>query len=303
MREDDMGEDSKNIIKRKMAASGRDPGPLHLIADLPARMGAEAAGAFTEFYGEKCQLAETETAHFGNLDEVLADHAGKNGIYHFRYNVEKDFIIVLDIETSMRAAGWSLSGAKDMPDPMPDSVSAIDRRLAKKLAIRSAELIFSKADNTGVVRGGVELMASGNDPRRFDFTDDKQRVVCATYSIKTLDEEVLGAVRVIAGEKLTVAMREYYDKAVPLAEAKWKKDLMKLAGISLVELRADLTEEDITVGALMNLAPGQVINLSTATIDEITVYSALPTESKLIIDAALGNRDGARAIKIKSVAY
>ncbi|MFC2953658.1 FliM/FliN family flagellar motor switch protein [Marinicaulis aureus] len=296
------GENAK-IIKKKMAASGKDPGPLHLIADLPQRMGAEAAGAFTEFYGEKCQLAETEPAHFANLDDALTDYAGKDGIYHFRYNIEQDFIIVLDIDTSLRAAGWSLAGAKDMPDPMPDSVSAIDRRLAKKLAIRSAELIFSKADAAGVMRGSVELMASGNDPRRFDFTDEKQRVVCATYSVKTLEEETLGTIRVIAPERLTVAMRDYYDNAVPRAQAKWKSDLLKLAAMSPIELRADLTEEDITLGTLMNLAPGQVINLTTATIDEITVYSALPTKSKLQLMAALGNRDGARALKIKSVAY
>ncbi len=296
------GENAK-IIKKKMAASGKDPGPLHLIADLPQRMGAEAAGAFTEFYGEKCQLAETEAAYFANLDDQLGEYAGKAAIYHFRYNVEQDFIIVLDLETSMRAAGWSLAGARDLPEPMPESVSAIDRRLAKKLAIRSAELIFSKADNAGVVRGGVELMASGDDPRRFDFTDDKQRVVCATYSIKTLEEETLGTIRVIAPERLTVAMRDHYDKAVPLAQAKWKSDLLKLAAASPVALRADLTEEDITLGMLMNLAPGQVIDLTTATIDEITVYSALRTESKLLIGASLGNRDGARALRIKSVAY
>lgn len=296
------GENAK-IIKKKMAASGKDPGPLHLIADLPKRMGAEAAGAFTEFYGEKCQLGETEPAHFANLDDALTDYAGKDGIYHFRYNIEQDFIIVLDIETSLRAAGWSLAGAKDMPDPMPESVSAIDRRLAKKLAIRSAELIFSKADAAGVMRGSVELMASGNDPRRFDFTDEKQRVVCVTYSIKTLEEETLGTIRVITPDRLTVAMRDYYDNAVPRAQAKWKSDLLKLAAMSPIALRADLTEEDITLGTLMDLAPGQVINLTTATIDEITVYSALPTESKLQLMAALGNRDGARALKIKAVSY
>ncbi|MAW79518.1 MAG: hypothetical protein CMI63_04720 [Parvularcula sp.] len=298
-----MGGATAKIIKKKMAAAGKDPGPLHLIADLPGRMGAEAAASFTEFYDEKCQLAETEPAYFANLNEVLADYAGKSGIYHFRYNIDKDFIVVLDLETAMRAAGWSLGGSKELPDPLPESVSAIDRRLAKKLAVRSAELIFSNADKAGVARGGVELMASGDDPRRFDFTDDKQRVVCATYSVKTLDEEVLGTIRIIAPERVTVAMRDYYEKAVPLAEEKWKRDLMKLAAMSSVALRADLTEEDITLGMLMDLAPGQVIDLSTATIDEIKVYSALPTESKLSIDAALGNRDGARALRIKSVAY
>ncbi len=298
-----MSGDTAKIIKKKMAAAGKDPGPLHLIADLPSRMGTEAAGAFTEFYGEKCQLAETEPAYFTSLDDALADHAGKAAIYHFRYNVEKDFIVVLDLETAMRAAGWSLAGAKELPEPMPESVSAIDRRLAKKLAVRSAELIFSKADNAGVARGGVELMASGNDPRRFDFTDDKQRVVCATYSVKTLEGEVLGTVRIITPERITVAMRDYYDKSVPLAEAKWKRDLMKLAAMSPIALRADLAEEDITLGMLMNFAPGQVIDLTTATIDEITVYSARKTESKLHMTAALGNRDGARALRIKSIAY
>ncbi len=51
------------------------------------------------------------------------------------------------------------------------------------------------------------------------------------------------------------------------------------------------------------MAADTMIDPTTATIDEITVYSALPTESKLQLTAALGNRDGARALKIKSIAY
>ena len=65
-----MGDDTSNILKRKMAASGRDPGPLHLIADLSRRMGTEAAAAFGEYYGEKCQLGETTAPHFARLDEA-----------------------------------------------------------------------------------------------------------------------------------------------------------------------------------------------------------------------------------------
>ena len=59
-----MGDDKSNILKRKMAASARDPGPVHLIADLPDRFSGEAARAFTEFYGEKSQMAPASTAVF-----------------------------------------------------------------------------------------------------------------------------------------------------------------------------------------------------------------------------------------------
>ena len=298
-----MGEDKSNILKRKMAASGRDPGPLHLIADLSARFGKEAAGAFGEFYGEKCQLGETQAPHFANLDEALAPHAAKAGIYHFRFNADKDFIIVLDVETSMRASGWSLSESRELPDPMPDSVSPIDRRLAKRLAVRSAELIFAKADQCGVAKGVAELIASGDEPRRFDFTDDKQRVVGVTYSIQTLDSEVLGSITLYAAERITLAMRDYYEKAVPAAEAKWKRDLRKLAAMAPTTLRADLAEEEITLGLLMNLKPGQVIDLTTATIDDVSVHPDEKCASKLHITGSLGNRDGARALRIKSIDY
>lgn len=298
-----MSDDNQNILKRKIAASGRDPGPMHLITDLPARMGTEASVAFTEFFGEKAQLAETEPACFAQLDEALTPHASKAGIYHFRFNGDEDFVLVLDIDTSMRAAGWSLSGSRDIPDPKPETVSAIDRRLAKRLAIRSAELMFEKADKSGLVKGGIELIASGNDPRRFEFSDDSQRVVCATFSIKTLDEEVLGTMRVFAAEKMTIAMREHYETTLVLAEQKWVQDLKKLALMSPIKMRADLAAEDITLGSLMGLAPGQVINLSMATIDEVTVTPALETESTLSMVGALGNRDGARALRIKSISY
>ncbi len=298
-----MGDNNTNILKRKMAASGRDPGPLHLIADLSKRMGAEAVAAFGEYYGEKCQLAETEAPVFSRLDEALAPHASKAAIYHFRFNAEKDFVVVLDIETSMRAAGWSLAGSRELPDPMPEAVSTIDRRLAKRLAIRSAEVMFAKADSSGLVKGSVELIASGDEPRRFDFTDDKQRIVAASFSIQTLEAEALGTVTVYAAERVTLAMREYYETSVPRAEKKWKSDLVKLAAMSPIGLRADLTEQDITLGQLMDLAPGQVINLTTATIDEISVYPRASCLSKLKLNGSLGNRDGARALKIKMIEY
>ncbi len=298
-----MGENKTNILTRKMAASGRDPGPLHLIADLPMRMGTEAALAFTEYYGEKCQLAQTQPAVFARLDDALAPHASKAAIYHFRHNAGKDVVVVLDIETSMRAAGWSLAGARDLPDPMPQAVSAIDRRLAKRLAIRSAETIFAKADNSGFAKGAVELIASGDEPRRFDFTDDKQRVVAAGFSIQTLDAEMLGSVTIYAAEQLSVAMRDYYAVSVPLAEKKWKSDLLKLAAISPIALRADLAEQEITLGQLMNLQPGQVIDLTAATIDEISIYPRQACLSKLRMQGALGNRDGLRALKIRSIDY
>lgn len=298
-----MGDDTSNILKRKMAASGRDPGPLHLIADLSRRMGTEAAAAFGEYYGEKCQLGETTAPHFSRLDEALAPHASKAGIYHFRFNAEMDFIVVLDIDTSMRAAGWSLANSRDLPDPKPESVSPIDRRLAKRLAIRSAETIFAKADKSGVAKGSVELIASGDEPRRFEFTDDKQRVVCVTFAIETLESEALGSVTVYAAERITLAMREYYETTVVEAEKKWKRDLRRLVAMSPIKLRADLTEQEVTLGLLMALKPGQVIDLTTATIDDISVYPAIKTASKLSLQGALGNRDGARALRISSVDY
>ena len=298
-----MSDDSTHILKRKMATAGRDPGPLHLIADLSRRMGAEAAGAFTEFFGEKCQLAEARAPVFAALGEALTPFASVSGIYHFRHISGQDFVLVLDVETSLRAAGWSLSASRDLPDPAPESVSAIDRRLAKRLAIRSAELIFEKCDKTAMLKGGVELIASGDDPRRFDFTADDQKVVCASYDIQTLEAEGLGTVRVFAAEKLTLAMRDYHDKAVPLAAQKWKRDLMKLAAMSPVMMRTSLTEQDIPLGLLMELKPGQVIDLTTATIDDVKVRPLFQTSSKLELTGALGNRDGVRALKIASIDY
>ncbi|GJL90583.1 FliM/FliN family flagellar motor C-terminal domain-containing protein [Hyphococcus sp.] len=298
-----MGDENSNILKRKMAASGRDPGPLHLIADLSARMGKEAAGAFGEYYGEKCQLGETQAPHFARLDEALAPHACKAGIYQFRIGADKDFIIVLDVETSMRAAGWSLAGSRDLPDPLPETVSPIDRRLAKRLAVRSAEMIFAKADNSGVIKGAAELIASGDEPRRFDFTDDKQRIVGATFSIQTLESEVLGSVTIYAAERITLAMREYYEKAVPAAEIKWKRDLRKLAAMSPTTLRADLAEQEITLGMLMGLQPGQVIDLTSASIDDVSVLPDAKCASGLKMTGSLGNRDGVRALRVKSIDY
>lgn len=298
-----MSDDNKNIVKRKMAAAGRDPGPLHLIADLSRRMGTEAAGAFSEFFGEKCQLAESGAPTFAVLGEALKPYASVSGIYHFRHISGQDFVVVLDINTSLRAAGWSLSGSRELPDPKPESVSAIDRRLAKRLAIRTTELIFERCDKTGMLKGGVELIASGDDPRRFDFTAEDQKVVCANYDVETLEAEGLGSVRVFAAEKLTLAMRDYYDKTVPAAAKQWKRDLMKLAAMSPVLLRTTLTQQDISLGMLMGMQPGQVIDLTTATIDEVRVRPALETKSKLELIGAMGNRDGARALKIQSISY
>ena len=298
-----MSDDNKNIVKRKMAASGRDPGPLHLIADLSRRLGGEAAGAFTEYFGEKCQLAQSEEPIFASLGAALKPFASASAIYHFRHISGADFVLVLDVETALRAAGWSLSGTRELPEPKPEGVSAIDRRLAKRLAVRSAELIFEKADKTGVVKGGVELIASGEDPRRFDFTSDAQKVVCASYAIQTLEAEALGTVRIFAAEKLTLAMRDYYDKSVPAADEKWKRDLQKLAAVSPLTMRTSLTELDIPLGLLMNLSPGQIINLPAATIDEVTLRPVYETTSTLELAGALGNRDGMRALKIRSISY
>ncbi len=298
-----MSDDKNSIIKKKMAMAGRDPGPLHLIADLSARMGGAAVGAFTEYFGEKCQPGPAETASFAALGDALAPFASTSAIYHFRHITGGDFVIVLDTDTSLRAAGWSLSGTRELPEPKPETVSAIDRRLAKRLAIRTAEQIFEKSDKAGVVKGGVELIASGDDPRRFDFTAADQKVVCVQYGVETLEAESLGAIRIFAAEPLTVAMRDYYDKTIPLAAQQWKRDLMMLAALSPVEMRTALAEQDITLGQLMNLQPGQVIDLAMASIDEVKVRPVLQTESKLELTGALGNRDGARALKINAIGF
>ncbi len=298
-----MGDDKSNILKRKMAASARDPGPVHLIADLPDRFSGEAARAFTEFYGEKSQMAPASTAVFSRLSEALAPFASVSAIYHFRFNGEKDFIVILDRDTALRAAGWSLSGTRELPDPKPDTVSAIDRRLAKRLAIRTAEIIFEKSEACGVLKGSVELLASGADPRRFEFTDDAQRMAAFSIGAKTIEGEELGTVTILAAELTIAAMREHYDKALVAAAKKWKRDLLVMAAVSPVRLRAALTEQEIDLGALMALKPGQVINLVSATIDDVTVTPEFRTPSKLVLKGALGNRDGARALKIRSVDF
>lgn len=298
-----MSENNQNIVKKKIAAAGRDPGPLDLIADLSRRLGTEAAGAFSEYFGERCQVAAAGEPSFAALSEALKPYADVSAIYHFRHVSGLDFVLVFDIDTSLRAAGWSLSAARELPDPKPPSVSAIDRRLAKRLAVRSAELIFEKADKAGVVKGGVDLIASGDDPRRFDFTADHQKVVCAEYSIQTLEAQALGTVRVFAAERLTLAMRDYYEKTIPEAAQKWTRDLMKLAALSPVMMRTSLTELDIPLGVLMALKPGQIVNLPAATIDEVKLRPVLETASKLELAGALGNRDGARALKVKSIGF
>lgn len=297
-----MREQSAEIIKKKMAASGRDPGPVHVVADLAARMGSVASAAFAEFYGEKCALTERTPAAFCIFKEALTPFAGKSAIYHFRHNNETDFLVILDPETALRAAGWSLSATRELPDLAPDSVSAIDRRLAKRIAVRTAELIFANADKAGVLRGGVELHTSGADPRRFDFTDDTAKSVVLAIDAKTLEGEELGFVTIVAPEKLITAMREYYATTAVEAEKKWKRDLRVIAATSPTRLRTVLAEQLIDIDRLVSMQPGDVIDLESASIDEIEILPQIGNPSKLRMTGALGNRDGRRALRIKSVA-
>ncbi|MEZ5891721.1 MAG: FliM/FliN family flagellar motor switch protein [Parvularculaceae bacterium] len=298
-----MREKSAEIIRKKMAASGRDPGPIHVVADLASRMAAAAPGAFAEMYGEKCQLIERTAASFCLFKEALAEHAGKSAIYHFRHNSETDFLVILDPETALRAAGWSLAASRELPDPKPESVSAIDRRLAKRIAVRAAELIFASADKAGVARGGVELIASGDDPRRFDFADDQAKSVTLALDAKTLEGEELGFFTIIAPEKIIVPMREYYATTAVEAAKKWKRDLRVIAATSPTKLRTVLTEQVIDIDRLVNLKPGDVIDLETATIEDVLVLPQIGNPSKLQILGSLGNRDGRRALRIKSAAF
>lgn len=298
-----MREQSAAIIKRKMAASGRDPGPVDVVANLASRFASVAAGAFTEFYGEKSQLFERTAASFCIFKDALADFAGRSAIYHFRHNSETDVLVILDPVTALRAAGWSLAGARETPDPAPTSVSAIDRRLAKRLAVRAAELIFQNADKAGVVRGGVELHASGDDPRRFDFIDENAKSVILSVEAKTIEGEELGYFTVIAPETVFTPMRDYYATTAVELEKKWKRDLRFLAATSGMRLRTVLAEQRIGIDRLLNLAPGDVIDLETADIQAIEVLPPLGTDSRLRLTGALGNRDGRRALRIDSIEF
>ncbi|MEX6634472.1 FliM/FliN family flagellar motor switch protein [Hyphococcus lacteus] len=296
-----MGEDSAKIIKRKMECSGRDKGPVDLIKDSPTQIGAQAVAAFSEYYGEKCESAEGKPAEFCRLGDALSKYGSESAIYHFRQNGEAEFILIFDIDTSLRAAGWSLSGSRDLPDPTPENVSAIDRRLAKKLAIRTAECSFENADKCGLLKGGIELLASGGDPRRFEFNDDQQKSILFSIDIQTIEGEAIGSVTMIVAEKSLIAMRRYYETTLVLAEQKWTRDLAKLAATSPIAMRAVLTEQMIDIKRLMNLQAGEVINLNAATIDDVAMYPALKTKSKLALNGALGNREGARALKVTDI--
>ena len=60
-------------------------------------------------------------------------------------------------------------------------------------------------------------------------------------------------------------------------------------------------EQDLDIDRLMSLKPGDVVNLSAASIDDVKLHSAYPSKSKLSLSGALGNRDGARALKVKTI--
>ena len=296
-----MRKESANILKRKFEASARDDGPLHLLQDLPARVGAEAAVAFLEYYGDRCQLEQSAPPAFRKLEDALAPFASVSAIYHFRLNGDKDFFVVFDLDTALRAAGWSLSGSRELPDPKPETVSAIDRRLAKKLTIRIAETIFENAERSGLEKDSVELLASSDDPSRFEIAEEGQRMVALNLQAQTLEEEQLADITIIVPELKVSAVRTHYQTTQVEALKKWKRDLVHLAATSRVTFRAILTEQDLDIDRLMNLKPGEVINLSAASIDDVTLHSAYRSKSKLRLAGALGNRDGARALKVKTI--
>lgn len=298
-----MGEENANILKRKMRTVGRDEGPLERIASLPDLAATHAVSAFTNYYGEKCQLSATAPAAFGELTEALGPHANTAAIYHFKLNGDDDFVVVLDLDAAMIAAGWSLAGAREKPEPMPESVSAIDRRLAKSVATTVAEAIFANAAACGMITGSIELFASGADPRRFEFKEETQRSVSFSLDAQTIEGEALGAVTIITPETTLVSMREYYQTAVAAAERKWKHDLARLVADMPVQLRATMAEADLDISRLMTLEAGEFISLNNATIDDVVLRSDLPSESELEISGALGNRDGARALKITRIDY
>jgi hypothetical protein len=296
-----MSEKPPHILKKKIGCGVRDEGPIDLIKPVPSAFAAAIAPAFTAFYGEKCELAENESAGFIRMGAALAPFNATSAIYHFRLNGEQDFLVILDMDAAMTAAGWSLSSTRDKPDPAPEEVSAIDRRLAKALAKPAAEMIFEKAGQCGAVKGALELIASGADPRRFDLLNECQRSVMFSLNAQTIEGEALGTVIVIASENCIASVRDHNRAERAVAQEKWKQGLLRLASWSKVEMRTVLALQDIDINRLMNMKAGEVINLQTATIDDVAFAPAHKSASRLKMTGALGNRDGARALKITSI--
>ncbi len=295
------GEGSTNILKKKIGCGVRDEGPIDLIKPIPAAFGAVMAPAFTAFYGEKCEVVESEPARFARMGATLAPFGAQSAIYHFRLNGSEDFFVILDMDAAMIAAGWSLSATRDKPEPAPEEVNAIDRRLAKALAKPAAEIIFEKAAQCGAVSGALELIASGADPRRFDLLNEYQRSVVFSLKAQTIEGEALGGMTFIASENIVTSVRDHNRAERAVADEKWKRGLLRLASFSVVEMRAVLATRDIDINRLMNMKAGEVINLQTATIDDVAFAPAHRSASKLKMTGALGNRDGARALKITSI--
>lgn len=296
-----MSKGSGDILKKKIGCGVRDEGPIDLIKPFPAAAASVIAPAFSTYYGEKCELTEHEGAAFARMGAAFAPFDSTSAIYHFRLNGEEDVIVILNMDAAMIAAGWSLSGARNKPEPMPTEVSAIDRRLAKALAKPAAELIFEKAGQCGAVKGTLELIASGADPRRFDLLNEHQRSVVFSLSAQTIEGDELGVMTVIASENVVAAVRDHNRAERAVAAEKWKMGLLRMASWSIVELRTVLASQDIDINRLMNLKAGDVINLQSATIDDVTLKPVFKTSSKLKMTGALGNRDGARALKLSSI--
>lgn len=296
-----MREDGANILKKKIGFGVRDEGPIDLIKPFPAAVASAIAPAFSDHYGEKCELAEKDGAVFARMGEAFAPFNATSAIYHFRLNGEDDLIVIFDLDAAIIAAGWSLTSSRVKPDPMPEEVSAIDRRIAKALAKPAAEMIFDKAGQCGAVKGALELIASGADPRRFDLLNEYQRSVMFSLAAQTIDGEPLGVMTVIASEHTITAVRDHNRAERAIANEKWKKGLLRLASWSVVEMRTVLASQTIDISRLMNMKPGDVINLQSATIDDVAFAPVLKSTSRLKMTGALGNRDGARAFKITSI--
>ncbi|WDI31524.1 FliM/FliN family flagellar motor switch protein [Hyphococcus flavus] len=297
-----MGEEHANILKKKIACGVKDEGPLELIRAVPEAFANVIAPAFSTYYGEKCEAREHEEACFARIGQAVSPYDGRSAIYHFRLNGEEDMFVILDMDAAMTAAGWSLSGTREKPDPAPEEVNAIDRRLAKGLAKPAADMIFEKAGQCGAVKGAIELIASGADPRRFDLLNEHQRSVVFAIQAQTIEGEALGVITFIASENILVAVRDHNKALRAVAEEKWKNGLLRLASFSVVEMRTVLATQDIDINKLMNMKAGEVINLNSATIDDVAFAPAIKSASRLRMTGALGNRDGARALKITSLA-
>lgn len=296
-----MSDAEANILKKKIGCGVRDEGPSDLIKPFPSAVASVIAPAFSAFFGEKCELSESGGAVFSRMGAAFAPFDATSAIYHFRLNGEDDVIVILNMDAAMIAAGWSLCATRAKPEPMPEEVSAIDRRLAKALAKPAAEMIFEKAGQCGAVKGALELIASGADPRRFDLLNEYQRSVVFSLSAQTIEGEALGVMTVIASENIVAAVRDHNRAERAVAVEKWKQGLLRLASWSVVELRTVLAFQDIDIHRLMNLSAGDVINLPSATIDDVALAPVLKSSSKLKMRGALGNRDGARALKVTSI--